>query len=60
MPRSLAHLHRDASRRAVVDVYSEHGAPILSPHHVADPPSPAVAPRDRRFAAPAAPDGVTH
>lgn len=54
----LAEAHRripvlSALHGHVVDVFNEHGVPILSPHYVADPPAPAVVPRERWFAAPA-------
>ncbi|MDQ6925228.1 MAG: mechanosensitive ion channel family protein, partial [Candidatus Eremiobacteraeota bacterium] len=37
----------------VVDVFNEHEVQILSPHYMADPPTPAVVPRSRWFASPA-------
>ena len=48
--RVLSELHEQ-----IVDAFNEFGVQILSPHYEADPPTPAVVPRDRWFTAPARP-----
>jgi small-conductance mechanosensitive channel len=39
----------------IQDVFNEHGVQIMSPHYVGDPAEAKVVPRERWFAAPAAP-----
>jgi small-conductance mechanosensitive channel len=39
----------------IQDVFNEHGVQIMSPHYVGDPADAKVVPRERWFAAPAAP-----
>ena len=45
---TLAELHAH-----IQDVFNEYGVQIMSPHYVADPPAPAVVPKDQWFADPA-------
>lgn len=49
-PRAVSELHGH-----ILDLCNEHGVQILSPHFVDDPDEPAIVPRERWSAAPAAP-----
>jgi len=58
-------LENPAERNAVLsqlhaniqDVFNEYGVQIMSPHYLADPPQPAVVPKDKWHTPPAGPSG---
>ena len=45
----------DALLGNIQDAFNEHGVQIMSPNYEADPPQPAIVPRDQWYAAPAMP-----
>ncbi len=48
LPRVMAALHAN-----IQDQFNQHGVQIMSPHYMADPPRPAVVPRDQWHLPPA-------
>jgi small-conductance mechanosensitive channel len=53
LPRVMAALHAN-----IQDQFNEHGVQIMSPHYMADPPQPAVVPREQWHLPPAAPQAT--
>ena len=45
-------------RNAHMDAFNEYGVQIMSPNYEADSDAPKIVPRDKWFAAPAAPPSV--
>jgi small-conductance mechanosensitive channel len=53
--RALPAVVLDALLGNIQDAFNEHGVQIMSPNYEADPPQPAIVPRDQWYAAPATP-----
>jgi small-conductance mechanosensitive channel len=52
---ATALLQYTSLHRNVLDVFNEHGVQIMTPAYEGDPPEPKVVPKEKWFAAPAAP-----
>jgi small-conductance mechanosensitive channel len=53
--RAIPAVVLDALLGSIQDAFNEHGVQIMSPNYEADPPQPAIVPRDQWYAAPAMP-----